>query len=122
MRRKAWRFADVASAQHRSHNQDKSEDRRFGGSAWPEKPHVDSHQECYGNGHGDGEKAPRAALEGIHDHQADNGDDNGDDGKHPDEGGKTGNATDLFLGHLADGFAVAPNRTKQDHKILHRAA
>ncbi len=119
MRGEARRLRDVASTEHRRHYQNKSEDGGFGGPAGPQKTHIDSHQDGDGNGHGDGEKPPGTALQRIYNHQARYRDDDGDDGKHTDERGKAGKAADLFLGHLADGFAVATNRTKEDHEILH---
>ena len=84
--------------------------------------HVDAHQHRDRNRESDRHRSPRARLERVHDHEREHRDQHDHDAEHRDERGVSGDGADLFLRHLAERFAVAPNGRAEDDEVLHRAA
>ncbi len=115
-------FINQFAAPHREQQQRDAEGRGFQHLAHAHKAHVTAHQQRDGNGRADGENAPRTFGEGLdHDEREDreHNHQNGQNRQHRDEADRR---IQFLLDHLAERFAVAPHRAKQDHEILHRAA
>ena len=110
------------AAPHRQQQQRDAEGRGLQHLAHAPEPHVTAHEQRDGNRRAHGENAPRTFRERLdHDEREDREQNhqNGQNRQHRDE---TRRRIQFLLDHLAERFAVAPHRAKQNDEILHRAA
>jgi len=80
---------------------------------------VHAHEQGNGNGHGDQECAPRAALQRIGDHKCQNGQHNHGHHQRANEGKPPSHAPYLISSNLTQTSAITSRTGKEDDKVLH---
>ncbi len=95
---------------------------RFSNLARANVVHPHAHQQRNRNRCRNSEEAPGTVAERIDDHQRQHGEQDDHDGEDGHHGGHAGHRVDLFLRHLAERLAVAPDRGAEDDHVLHGAA
>ena len=82
--------------------------------------HAKAHEDGDRHRAGDGEKAPRAFRERLHDDEREHREQNHHDRDNAHEGDAAGKRADFVAHHLAEGFAAAARRTEENHGVVHR--
>ena len=115
-------FVNQLSAPHRQQQQRHADGRGFEHFAHPPEPHITAHEQRDGNRCAHGENAPRTFGQRLDHDEREHREQNHQDGQNRQHRDETGRRIQFLLDHLAERFAVAPHRAKQNDEILHRAA
>ena len=110
------------AAPHRQQQADHPDDRGFPHLAHPPEAQVAAHEHRNGDRRADREQAPRAFGQRLHHHQRQHRQQNDDDRQDGEQRDVARRGVQLLLHHLAERLAVAPQRRKQHHEVLHRPA
>ncbi len=121
-RRQCRRFAHPLPREDAPHHQHEPQRGTLQHFTGPPVAQVQSHEDRDRHGRRNRECPPRAALQGIHHHQADHRQQNHHNQQHRHQCHEAAHPTDLLARHLPQRFPVPPHRCEQNHEILHRPA
>src|SRR5215469_15662245 len=116
-----WEMRQKLSAPHTKSQAQQSENRNSH-DAHSARAQCDPHDQRQRYRDSDGENAPRTLRKGLHNDQCKHGQQNNHDCQYTDESEQSDAASDLFLHHLTECFAAAPDRSKQDNHVMHTAS
>ena len=116
------RIGDPLPSYDGEKNQSDAHDRCFQHAPGANKAQVQAQQDGDRNGHGECEGRPGGRFQSVDNDQGDHREKNNHDHQHRKLRNEAAALAHLLTRHLPQRFAIAANRTKQDHEILHAAS